>query len=715
MEVPQEVAKLRQWMLWSNEYGTKVPYQIDGRRAKSNDPSTWATLDECQEFRGARTGVAFVFSIDDPFCGVDLDDCIVDGKTLPWAQEILDRFSDVCYAEKSPSGTGIKLTTRAKKPAASRCNNQSGIECYDNRRFWTWTGQCLGKGFDNIGDGQSAVDWLVDKHLKAPERAVKSEPIPLSTGTAPFELVARGEAYIDACDAGRKGNLRNSAFKNAGHLHALIGEGGERLSDGDVLTLLKRWNVRSGGELREDELREAAVNGRKNGSPPADKEAKPRIEARDDSDVDLSGLLMEIIEDTPPDIPFSPGDFPRDAIPTDGIIGQIIAYNLATAMYPQPELALAGALALMSVITGRKIQSDYGTRTNIYVLGLGDSGAGKEHARKVNKQLLYASGAESFIGPERVGSSAGLTVALAERLACLYQLDEIGHLLATMKNPGKAAHLYNIGTVLMQVYSSSDTLWIGDAYADSKKTPKIDQPHAVLYGTCTPDGFWSNLTSDNVSNGLLGRMLVFEAPGHVDRRRPQSIEPQQSLVEAINWWAEFHPGGIDKSKSIAITAEHTPDAIQRFESHLDAICNSRKTDSKDAAALWSRSGEKAAKLALIFACSRQQFSTNIRVELDDVDRGIRIANWLTRRMLRQSFEFVADNFVEGNKKRLLRIINDGMTLNELSRKTQWLKSKERSEILVELADQELIKIEEMTTRGRTKRVVKRVMYGSEKR
>lgn len=708
MEVPQELAQLKQWMLWSSEYGTKVPYQIDGRRAKTNDPGTWATLDDCLEFRGSRD-VAFVFSSDDPFCGVDLDDCIEDGKTLPWAQEILDQFKGVCYAEVSPSGTGVKITTRATKPAASKCNNQAGVECYDNRRFWAWTGKSLGKGFDNIGDGQSAVEWLIEKHLKAAERVTAAAPIPLSTGIAPMELVARGEAYIDACEPGRKGNLRNSAFKNSGHLHALVGERGERLSDSDVLSLLTRWNLRSGGILRDDELREAAVNGRKNGAPPESKPPKPRAETRDDSDVDLSGILSEIIDETPPDIPFSPGDFPRDCIPTDGIIGQIVSYNLATAMYPQPELALAGALALMSVITGRKVQSEYGTRTNIYVLGLGDSGAGKEHARKVNKQLLYASGAETFIGPERVGSSAGLTVALAERLACLYQLDEIGHLLATMKNPGKAAHLYNIGTVLMQVYSSSDTLWIGDAYADSKKTPKIDQPHAVLYGTCTPDGFWSNLTNDNVSNGLLGRMLVFEAPGHVDRRRPQTIEPQTGLVEAINWWAEFHPGGIDKSKSIAIVAEHTPEALERFENHLDAICSSRKKDSKDASALWSRSGEKAAKMALLFACSRQQFSASIKINLDDVDRGIKIANWLTRRMLRQAFDFVSANFIEENKKRVLRYIGDGIPLNELSRRTQWLKSKERAEILMELSDMELIIIEEVPTRGRTKRMVRRLV------
>lgn len=708
MEVPKELAELRQWMLWSSEYGTKVPYQTNGLRGKSNDPRTWATLDECLEHVAERSGVAFVFSDDDPFTGIDLDDCITDGVFEPWAQEILNKFTGIAYAEMSPSGTGVKLTVRAKKPEGSGCNNRKGVECYDTKRFWTWTGQSLGEGFDTIGDGQAAVEWLVEKFLHTATRKTGEKRL-LSSGGGSFELLARAESYIDACKAGTKGNLRNSAFQNAGHLHALVGTNGERLSDTDVYNLLKRWNLRGTDQLRDDELREAAINGRKNGQPPADKPAEvTKGVTTDDSDVDLSGILEEIIEDTLPDVPFSPGDFPRETIPTDGIIGQVIKYNLATSMYPQPELALAGALALVSTITGRKVQTEFGTRTNVYVLGLGESGSGKESARKVNKDLLYLAGGEIHIGPERLASSAGLTAFVKDRLAVLFQIDEIGNMLATMKNPGKAAHLYNIGTVLMQMYSSSDCMWIGDAYADMKQTPQVDQPHPVVYGTCTPDGFWLNLTTDNVSNGLLGRMLVFEAPGYVDKRRPAKIDPPEALLERIRQWVEFRSGGIDRSKSYPVTIRHTEEALERYESHLEAICKQRRKESREAAALWSRSGEKTAKLALLFACSREPYSEHLRVELDDVERAIKIANWLTRRMLRQVHDYVSANFVEDNKKKVLRTIGKGIPLNELTRKTQWLRGKERSEILMELIDQQLIEIKETPTRGRMRRYVERI-------
>lgn len=710
MNIPQELTERRQWMMWRNEYGTKVPYQPNGHRAKSNDPATWNGIEDCQN---PDFGLAFVFDENDPFCGVDLDDCITDGVWEPWAQEIMNRFEGVAYGEISPSGTGVKLTTRATKPANSRCTNQKGVECYDRKRFWTVTGKCVGDGFTAIGDGQAAVDWLIEKHLQASERKTGEKRLAPVVSTPSLDLVARGESYADSCQTGSKGNLRNSAFSLAGHLHSLVGESGERLSDEDVFRLLQRWNYRNTDKLRDDELREAAVNGRKNGTPPADKPPQSVVTplvTGDDCDVDLSGILQEIVSETPSDIPFSPGDFPREAIPTDGIIGDLVEYNLRTSMYPQPELALAGALSLVATITGRKVENEFGARTNIYVLGLGESGAGKEQARKINKNLLQAAGGEDHIGPERIGSSAGLTVAVKERLSCLFQIDEIGHLLATMKNPGKAAHLFNIGTVLMQMYSSSDTVWIGDAYADPSKTPKINQPHAVVYGTCTPEGFWTSLSADNVANGLLGRMLVFEAPGRVPHRRANKEAIPDKLLKPVKWWCELNPGGIDKSMMVPLTARHSAEAVRRYEDHLGAISERQAEEPENRAALWSRAGEKTAKLALIFACSRQARSEEIEISLDDVNRAVQIVNWLTRRMLKQAYDYVASNFIEDNKKRLLRVISKKMTLSELTRRTQWLRSKERIEILSELQESEVITITDEQTKGRNRRWIAKKSY-----
>ena len=90
----------------------------------------------------------------------------------------------------------------------------------------------------------------------------------------------------------------------------------------------------------------------------------------------------------------------------------------------------------------------------------------------------------------------------------LFQLDEIGRLLATMRDP-KVSHLYNVGTVLMALYSSSNTIWTGDAYADATKVKRIVQPHVCVYGTSVPENLYSGLSPENLTDGLVGRLIDF--------------------------------------------------------------------------------------------------------------------------------------------------------------------------------------------------------------
>ncbi len=48
-----------------------------------------------------------------------------------------------------------------------------------------------------------------------------------------------------------------------------------------------------------------------------------------------------------------------------------------------------------------------------------------------------------MLGPERIGSSAGLVTAMTVSPSCLLQIDEIGKLLATIKQGGaKSPHLF---------------------------------------------------------------------------------------------------------------------------------------------------------------------------------------------------------------------------------------------------------------------------------
>jgi putative DNA primase/helicase len=90
------VRNLEQWVCWRSEARerdakpTKVPYSPrSGSRARSDVPGTWGTLAQAEVAaeKERYDGIGFVFTEDDPFCGVDLDSCVdpETGEVEPWA------------------------------------------------------------------------------------------------------------------------------------------------------------------------------------------------------------------------------------------------------------------------------------------------------------------------------------------------------------------------------------------------------------------------------------------------------------------------------------------------------------------------------------------------------------------------------------------------------------------------------------------------------
>ena len=177
--VPQELKELHQWVMWMYKTRegkpTKVPRQVNGKdNASTDDPQTWNTFAIVIEHEHKRkgndrlfAGIGFVFTKADPYCGIDLDDCIDDQRNIkPWAQPIVDRFKPIAYGEVSPSKKGIKFWTKAGLPEGVGnkvyiAPNADAIEAYDSGRYFTVTG----KGKGEIHDGQSALDWLITEYF----------------------------------------------------------------------------------------------------------------------------------------------------------------------------------------------------------------------------------------------------------------------------------------------------------------------------------------------------------------------------------------------------------------------------------------------------------------------------------------------------------------------------------------------------------------------
>jgi hypothetical protein len=166
--LPSELKAVRHWvgfrLLQRRGKVTKVPIDPKtGRKASSTNPSTWVPFDDAWDFHqaGRADGVGFVFADDDPFSGIDLDNCLnpQTGELTPFAADVVRKADS--YTEISLLGRGVKLIVRGKLPPGVRCvNRKLGIEMYSRGRFFALTGNRLTRTPATINERQAELEGI---------------------------------------------------------------------------------------------------------------------------------------------------------------------------------------------------------------------------------------------------------------------------------------------------------------------------------------------------------------------------------------------------------------------------------------------------------------------------------------------------------------------------------------------------------------------------
>lgn len=175
--IPDGLRLRRQWVLWryvlkpGAAKPTKVPYQPSGAMASHSDPDTWSDFAQAMSVVQSYDGVGFVFSPDDPYCGIDLDQCFdAQGTLRSWAVPIVSMAQECgCYIERTPSGVGLHVIGMASLPGDGRKvgglgeDKAGAIEVYDRTRYFTVTGEQTDIG-DASGDLTPLIVLLWDRY-----------------------------------------------------------------------------------------------------------------------------------------------------------------------------------------------------------------------------------------------------------------------------------------------------------------------------------------------------------------------------------------------------------------------------------------------------------------------------------------------------------------------------------------------------------------------
>lgn len=204
--IPLELRSFDQWVLcqFVQRKGklTKLPINARaGDLAKTDDPATWSTYAEALEglkrFPQCKC-LGFIFSANDPFAGIDKDDCIDEaGNLSDEARVIVD--SVYTYWEKSQSGRGIKSIARGKLPPRPARRRNASIEMYDDRRFFALTGDRLPGAAATINDCQEEITRLHAQLLPAKKQTTTNG----SRVSAPLALDDR--ALLEKASRARNG------------------------------------------------------------------------------------------------------------------------------------------------------------------------------------------------------------------------------------------------------------------------------------------------------------------------------------------------------------------------------------------------------------------------------------------------------------------------------------------------------------------------------
>src|SRR5262249_41452261 len=114
--IPQLLRDCPHWVSWRYERRadksgvmkwTKIAIDAKtGRLAASDNPSTWSDFATTLAYSRSHSvdGIGFVFSEEDPFAGIDLDDCLTEnGSLTEWAAEAIRELDS--YTEISPTQT----------------------------------------------------------------------------------------------------------------------------------------------------------------------------------------------------------------------------------------------------------------------------------------------------------------------------------------------------------------------------------------------------------------------------------------------------------------------------------------------------------------------------------------------------------------------------------------------------------------------------------
>lgn len=414
-----------------------------------------------------------------------------------------------------------------------------------------------------------------------------------------------------------------------------------------------------------------------------------------------------------------------------GLVDTITEYTMATSHYPNRGLAFAGAISMVASMIGQKVVDSVGTRPNIYMLALAPSASGKNAPRITNKRIAVELELHHKLA-DKVASREGLEDFVGATGSCLLQYDEFDALFTTAASKGDSAgRAENIVSMLLDMYSSSSSIYKKRLKANETTPEVIHNPHLNILATAIPEFLYSSMNEAMLTNGLLSRMMVIESEpisrsdimksrgNHYINSNFGETQLSHELVDELTFWNSMDAtiAGIGFEAQVIPHTRSAGELAFRYQAEYndkydEAVLTGRQVE----ASVYGRATENMNKLALIAGCSRHMSTRKLEIDACDVECAKRMVDYLIHALLTQTEAHVATGSFDKDVKRMLRFVSESKG-SQCDR--SWLlrkmrcKSKDLNEML-DYAEQAnyVTRTKHSSNKGRNiKEIVKRLPKG----
>jgi len=322
------------------------------------------------------------------------------------------------------------------------------------------------------------------------------------------------------------------------------------------------------------------------------------------------GASIECFDLNPAKLCEKQPEIPETILKPGGLLQDIMDYIDVSSAAAVPYFALAAAIALVGNILGHRVMTETGLRTNMYVITLGYSGSGKSSPVGALKNILLRSSAVNTIGITELTSAQAIfkELSLENKRVTLMLLDEIGLVLSGLKSPNSPAR--EVPRLLMKLFSN--TTGIERKAFAANDDIVVPYSHLSLYGASTPERFYESISGDELSDGFLARILLFES--HHDAPYPKKNIKKDIPYDLIDKINSLHPpiifdatdgnllGRKPKPKMIGMS-QQADEYHETFKRKYHDLKNESKADGFGKSTIYGRAAEHASKLALIHTMS----------------------------------------------------------------------------------------------------------------